>query len=180
MTWEELYNLFGIKEFIYFISSSDLQDTLLPVKLIFVIFTLFFLAAVIYFMLNSSWMQYKFLEDTTEFFSWQAYGTKQIEKRWNKIKNRVEFGTDPEYKLSVIDAEDFLNEILEERGFEEEKFEENIKKASRLILPIMKDILSAHEIRNAIVFNPEYKLTAEEAKRVLAIYESAISRIGLE
>lgn len=180
MSWEELYNLFGIKEFIYFISSSDLQDTLLPVKLVFVGFTLLFLAAVIYFMLNSSWMQYKFLEDTTEFFSWQAYGTKQIEKRWHKIKNRIEFGSEPEYKLAVIEAEDFLNEVLEERGFESEKFDENIRKAERLIGPITRDILSAHEIRNAIVFDPGYKLTAEEAKKVLEIYESAINRIGLE
>ncbi len=180
MTWEELYNFFGIKEFIYFISSPDLQDTLLPVKLIFIVFTLFFLAAVVYFMLNSSWMQYKFLEDTTEFFSWRAYGTKQIEKRWNKIKNRIEFGTEPEYKLAVIEAEDFLNEILEERGFEEEDFGENIKKAARLILPIMPELLSAHEIRNSIVFNPEYKLTEEQAKKVLGIYESAINSIGLE
>jgi hypothetical protein len=180
MSWEEFYNFFGIKEFIYFISSSDIQDTLLPVKLVCVAFTLFFLAAVIYFMLNSSWMQYKFLEDVTEFFSWQAYGAKQITKRWNKIKGRIESGSESEYKLAVIEAEDFLNEILEERGYEGEDFEKTINSASKLVSSKLSEILLAHEVRNAIVYNPDYKLEAEQAKRILGIYEATINSIGLE
>jgi len=180
MSWEDFYNLFGIKEFIYFISSSDIQDMLLPVKLVCVAFTLFFLAAVIYFMLNSSWMQYKFLEDVTEFFSWQAYGAKQIEKRWIKIKNRIESGSESEYKLAVIEAEDFLNEILEERGYEGKDFQETIKSASRLISAISNEILAAHEVRNSIVYNPDYKIDADRAKKILGIYEQAINSIGLE
>jgi len=180
MSWEELYNLLGIREFIYFISSSTIQDTLLPVKLVCVFFTLFFLAGVIYFMLNSSWLQYKFLEDATEFFSWQAYGLKQIEKRWNKIKGRIESGSEAEYKLAIIEAEDYLNEILDERGYEGKDFTESIQSASRLISSILGEILSAHEVRNAIVYNPDYKISPEQAKKVLGIYESAINSIGLE
>lgn len=180
MSWEELYNFFGIKEFIYFISSSDIQDMLLPVKLVSVAFTLFFLAAVIYFMLNSTWMQYKFLEDVTEFFSWQAYGAKQIEKRWNKIKGRIESGSESEYKLAIIEAEDFLNETLEERGYEGKDFQEIVKSASRLISAILNELLAAHEVRNAIVYNPDFKIDAERTKKILGIYGQAINSIGLE
>jgi hypothetical protein len=108
MTWESLYNTLGIKEFIYFISSSQLQDMLFPVKLIFGLCTVFFLVAVIYFMLNSSWLQYKFLEDVTEFFSWQAFGQREMQKQWSKIRKRTESGAESDYKLSIIDADDFL------------------------------------------------------------------------
>ena len=66
MTWEILYNTLGIKDFIYFISSSQIQDMLFPVKLVFVLCSVFFLILTVYFMLNSSWLQYKFLEDITE------------------------------------------------------------------------------------------------------------------
>jgi len=180
MSWEDLYNLLGIKEFIYFISSSQIQEMLLPVKLVFILFTLFFLAAVLYFMLNSSWLQYKFLEDTTEFFSWQAYGAKVIEKRWNKIKKRIESGLESEYKLAVIEADDFLMETLDERGYEGKDFQEAVSKASRLISGTLDQILAVHEVRNSIVYNPDFKLDAEQAKKILEVYESAINSIGLE
>ncbi len=179
MSWEDLYNLLGVKDFIYFISSPELQDMLFPVKLVFVAFAMFFLAAVIYFMINSSWMQYKFLEDVTEFFSWQSYGLRQISKRWDRIKKRTEVDSESEYKLAIIEADDFLNEVLEDAGFEGKDFQEVIKKADRLVAPILSEIMSAHEVRNSIVYNPDYRLDTEQAKKMLRIYESAVNTIGL-
>jgi hypothetical protein len=178
MNWETVYNFFGIKDFIYFISSPAIQDMLFPVKLVFVVFAMFFLAFVIYFMINSSWLQYKFLEDVTEFFSWQSYGLRQISKRWDKIKKIVASGTESEYKLAIIESEDFLSSVLDDNGYEGENFEETVKKAGKLIAPILNDVLAAHEVRNSIVYNPDFKLDIEQAKKILNIYESAINNIG--
>jgi hypothetical protein len=179
MTWESIYNFLGVKDFIYFISSPQIQDMLFPVKLIFVFFAMFFLAMVIYFMLNSSWLQYKFLEDVTEFFSWQAFGQRQMQSQWSRIKKRTESGTESDYKLAIIDADDFLAEVLDNRGYDGKDFEESINKAGKLITSILDDVLRAHEIRNLIVYNSDYKLTIDQAKRVLDTYESASKEIGM-
>ena len=178
MSWEAVYNYLGIKDFIYYISSPQLQDMLFPVKLVFVFFAMFFLAGVIYFMLNSSWLQYKFLEDVTEFFSWQSYGLRAITKRWKKIREKLGAGIEAEYKLAVIEADDFLGEMLEERGFFEENFEEAIKKAGKGMLANLVEILSAHEVRNSIVYNPDFKISAEMVKNILSVYETAITNLG--
>lgn len=180
MSWDELYNLLGIKDFIYFISSSQLQDYLFPVRLIFVVFAMFFLAGVIYFMINSSWLQYKFLEDVTEFFSWQSYGLREISKRWTKIKKRIETGAESDYKLAIIEADDFLSEVLMNSGFEEDSFQDSIKRASRMFSSGIDEILSAHEVRNSIVYNPDYKISAEQTKSLLSIYENAINSVGMK
>lgn len=179
MTWEYIYNLFGIKDFIYYISSSQIQDILFPVKVVFIFCAVFFLVFVIYFMLNSSWLQYKFLEDVTEFFSWQAYGQREMQKQWDRIKKRTESGAESDYKLAIIDADDFLAEVLDNRGYDGKDFEEIIKKVGKLIAPILNDVLKAHETRNSIVYNPDYKLLATEAQKILATYESAVNSIGL-
>jgi len=155
-----------------------LQDMLFPVKLVFTVFAMFFLVAVIYFMINSSWLQYKFLEDVTEFFSWQAYGAREISKQWNRIKKKIESGAEADYKLAIIDADDLLAEILEERGFEGKDFEETIKKAGNLIAPILNDLLAARKIRNSIVYDPNYKISVEQAKKILETYEFAVNNIG--
>lgn len=179
MTWEYLYELFGIKDFIYFISDPRIQDTLFPFKIIFLSFAAFFLIFVIYFMLNSSWLQYKFLEDVTEFFSWQSYGQRQLAKQWERIRKRISSGSESDYKLAIIDADDFLYEVLDNRGYDGDTFDEIIQKAGRLIAPILPDVLSAHEIRNSIVYNPDYKISIEEAKKILDTYESAIKSVGI-
>lgn len=179
MSWEAIYNFFGIKDFIYYISSPQLQDMLFPVKLVFVTCAMFFLAMVIYFMINSSWLQYKFLEDVTEFFSWQAYGARELSRQWEKIKKRIESGTEADYKLAIIDADDFLAEILDKRGYDGKDFDESIKKAGRLITSILNDVIQAHETRNQIVYNQDFKISSDQAKRIISVYESAINSIGL-
>jgi len=179
MTWDSFYNFLHIKDFIYYISSSQLQDMLFPIKLVFIFFAFFFLVFVIYLMVNSSWLQYKFLEDVTEFFSWQAYGQREMTKQLGKIKKRIESGAESDYKLAIIDADDFLAEVLDNRGYDGKDFQESINKAGRLITPILPDVLNAHEIRNSIVYNPDYKLSVEQAKKILDTYESAIKNIGM-
>jgi hypothetical protein len=179
MTWDALYNFFGVKDFIYFISSSQIQDTLFPVKLVFVFLAMFFLVFVVYFMMNSSWLQYKFLEDVTEFFSWQAYGQREMQKQWNKIKERTKSGTESDYKLAIIDADDFLLEVLDNRGYDGKDFEEIISKAGRLVASMLEDALKAHETRNSVVYDPNFKLTTDQAKKTLDIYEAVIKEIGI-
>jgi|SRR3989344_1609610 len=176
--WEALYNFFGIKDLIYSISSPQLQDYLFPVKIIFILFSAFFLIGIIYFMANSSWLRYKFLEDTVEFFSWQSFGAREISKQWGKIKKRLESGVESDLKLAVIEAEDFLTEILEDRGYEADTFEESLKKAARFLEPMLYDILSSHKIRNSIVYDPDVKISKEGAKKIVDMYEAAVNRIG--
>jgi len=179
MTWESLYDILHIKDFIYFISSSQIQDMLFPVKLVFIFCALFFLVAVIYFMINSSWLQYKFLEDVSEFFSWQAYGQRELSKQWDRIKKRTESKSDSDYKLAIIDADDLLAEVLDSRGYDGDNFEDSINKAGKLIAPILDEVMKAHEVRNLIVYNPDYKLSADQAQKILNTYESAINNIGM-
>jgi hypothetical protein len=179
VTWEQVYNFLGIKDFIYFISSPTIQEMLFPIKLIFILFTLFFLGAVIYFMIVSTWMKHHFLEDASEFFSWQAYGLKQIADRWKKIKKRLDSGVESEYKLAIIEGDDFLSEVLDERGFEGKSFEDLISSAGVGLLANTDEIFQAHKVRNSIVYEPDFSINQEEAKRILSIFETAVKSVGL-
>lgn len=179
MSWEQIYSFLGITDFIYFISSPTIQDVLFPVKIIFILFSIFFLITVIYFMVVSSWMKHHFLEDVAEFFSWEAFGLKQIADRWKKIRKRLETGAESEYKLAIIEGDDFLAETLDERGFEGKSFEDLIYTAGVGLLPNQNEILEAHKIRNAIVYEPDFSISLEESKRILSIFENAVKTIGI-
>ncbi|MFI5205914.1 MAG: hypothetical protein ACHQVK_03155, partial [Candidatus Paceibacterales bacterium] len=105
INWDQIYNYLGVKDFVYFISSPSIQDALFPIKIVFIFFTAFFFCAVIWFYVNSSYIQYKFLQDTTEFLSKETYGLRKVTKNWRKIKKRAESGTDSDIKLAIIEAD---------------------------------------------------------------------------
>lgn len=176
--WDDVYNSLGIKDFIYFISSPSIQETLFPAKVVFIFFTVFFFCAVIYFYINSSYIHYHFLQSFTDFISLQSFGVREINKRWKKIIKKTESGKESEYKLAIIEADDFLRQILEEKGTEEETFEELVN-ISKKIIPNFEDILSAHSIRNSIVYDSDYGLDLEKAKKILSYYENAIKNISV-
>lgn len=174
----DLTQLYGnIKDFIYFISSPTIQEALLPVKIVFIGFTVFFAGVVYYFSTRSSWFKYNFAEDVSEFFSWQAYGFKQIADRWAKIKKRLDSGVESEYKLAIIEGDDFLAESLDSRGLEGNSFEEIVHSAGRNMLPNQDEIIWAHKVRNSVVYDPDFNISADEAKKVLLIFENAVKAV---
>ncbi len=176
--WDYIYQVLGIKDFIYFISSPAIQEHLLGIKLVFIAFTIFFFVAVIYFYANSSYLQQQFVQDTSEFLSWQPYGLRMINRRWQKIIKKAEGGNESELKLAIIDADDVLYQVMEELNFDGETFEELLASASKK-MPNYQDIVYAHAARNSIVYNPDFALEADEARRILASYENAIKTLSV-
>lgn len=113
-----------------------------------------------------------------EFFTFKPYGSKKIEKRWNKIKDRLNLSSESEHKLAIIEAESLLDDILKKIGFSGEVIGDRLKQITPLQLENIEEILEAHKIRNNIVHDPDYRLSLEEAKKAFEIYEKAL--INLE
>jgi hypothetical protein len=177
--WDYIYGLLGVRDFIYFISSPSIQEALLPVKIVFIFFTVAFFIAVIWFYMNSSYIQYKFLQDTVEFLSRDTYGLRKINNDWRKIRRRADSGSESELKLAIIDADDFLYQTLQEMDYKGDTFEDLITDAGKKVSAHLQEILDAHATRNSIVYEPNFKINAEAAKRILLVYENAIKDLSI-
>ena len=114
----------------------------------------------------------------TEFFSWQAYGLIEVNKQWKKIIKKTASGLENDYKLAIIEADEFLHRTLEGRDLAGDTFEELVNSAGKRLLPDFEVILEAHAVRNSIVYNQSYTLETESAKKILADYERAIKNIS--
>ena len=166
-----------VSDTISYLTSSELQEKLFEVKIVFIFFSVIFFGGIIYFLIKSSYLKVKFWEDMVEFFTYKRYGVQTIIEKWNKIVKRIEKGSESEFKLAIIEADDFLNETLEKRGYPGETFEERLKKVNKEQLPNKEEILEAHKIRNSIVYDPDYRLNLEGVRRTIAIYERAIRNL---
>ena len=149
------------------------------IRNIFLVASLFFLVCIIYFLFKSSWLRYRYAEDAVEFFTYHPLVARKFTKKWNKIKIRLKSGQEEERKLAVIEADSMFNDMLKKMGFNEPTFEARIKNLVSNLMPNIESVLEAHKVRNNIVHDPNYQLNLDEAKKILLIYEKALTDLQI-
>ncbi|MCH8048969.1 hypothetical protein IIC44_02645, partial [Patescibacteria group bacterium] len=85
------------------LNNSGLQQSLLPLKLIFGLAAILFTLFILFVLVRSTWLKVLFLFDSTEFFTFRPYGLRKVTKKWQKIQQRLETANEAEYKLAVIE-----------------------------------------------------------------------------
>lgn len=168
------YLIFSLIQFLAAVPPSPYYQWFVIIRAIFIIISLFLLITIIYFISKSSWKNFRFLESTTEFFTYKPYGAGKIVKQWEKIKHRLKTASEAESKLIIIEADSILNEALGKMGFTGQTLEERLKRLGSDLLSNIEELLEAHKICNNIIHDPDYRLNLEETKRIILIYEKTL------
>ncbi len=168
-----------INEIISIINSTQLQRELVLVRSVFIFFTIMFFIGVLYFLISSSYIKHHFWYDVIEFFAWQPYGFLNLTKRWNHIKQKLEGKGESDYKVVLLEADDFLNKVLEKKGYKGETLEDKLEKIELVDLPNKEEIEKAHQIRNSVVYDPDFDLDLAKAREAVDNYEKAIKGLGM-
>ena len=156
---------------ISFLTSPEIQEKLFLVKIVFLVISGFFLGLIIFILLRTHYLQWLFLRSFTEFFTYRPFGAKKITRAWNKILRRLETGVESESKLAIIEADNMLDSTLKRMDYPGQTLEERLSKLTKATVPNLEQVYEAHGVRNSIVHDPDYRLTPEEAKKTLDIYD---------
>jgi len=160
-------------EEISFIFSPQFSGWLLILKIIFIIFSLFLLVFIVFALLRTGWLKKLLLYDLVELLTYRPFGTRRIVKQWAKITARLETGIESEAKLAIIEADSMLDDILKKMGYGGESLGDRLKSITTATIQNIAEIWEAHKIRNNIVHDPDYRLTLDQARKVLGSYEQA-------
>ena len=158
---------------ISFFISPSLTEWLLIIKIIFIVLSLLFICFIIFALMKTSWLKFRFLYDAVELLTYRPFGVRKMEKSWKKIVVRIDTGLESEYKLAVIEADNMLDEILKKMGYGGESLGERLEKLTAATLPDIEGIREVHQARNNIIHDPNYKLSLNETRRLLDIFEKA-------
>ena len=96
-----------------------------------------------------------------------------------RYAHELETANEEEYKLAVIEADGILNDILLRMGFRGETLGDRLKTLTTAIIPNLLEVERAHQTRNNVVHDPDFRLTLEEAQKTIAIYEAVFSNLDL-
>jgi len=163
-----------INDIISFIFNPVFTDWLLFLKILLIILSLILSGFIIFAFIKTSWLKRMLIWDIVEFFSFRPYGIRKVEKDWAKITARLETDLESEWKLATIEADSILNDILMKMGFAGETLGERLDRLTIATLPNLQQIREAHKIRNNIVHDPDYRVSLDEAKMAVGIYEQAL------
>ena len=159
---------------------SEIFNTLfLIVKIILASVGFAFLGFVIFMLFRTEWARFKYNLDVTEFFTFRPYGVRRISKQWAKIEKRLDSGDESEYKLAVIEADDIFGEILKRLGISGKTLSERLLNITPTIIPNLDDVISAHQTRDSIVHDPNFKLSLNEAQKILEVFGIAFRGLDL-
>ncbi len=167
-----------INIFLYSIS-PELHQTLLPVKFIFLGVSLLIVAFLIFALLRTNWLQLRFLESIVHLFTSKPYGTKHLTKSWTGIIKKLDEGRESEYKLAVVQADTMISEAFKRAGYKGKDLEDLVGKLSKSVLSNNAELIKAHKTRNEVVANPDYKLSLDETKKLLNVYQRTLTDLGL-
>lgn len=166
-------NSVDLKSIIAYFVSDELQEKLLFVRLAFMVVFLILIGAMIFLMAKTSYLKWLFLQDVVQFLTMRPFGAKKISKQWGKILNRLEAGTESDYKLAVIESDDMLDASLKRLGYDGATLEEKLGKLTSATLPNIKQLYELHRLRNNIVHDPDYILSLDETKKALDAFTQA-------
>lgn len=96
--------------------------------------------------------------------------------RWAIVEGYMSSNVEALWRIGIIEADNMLREVLAEKGYAGEDVGEMLMTAKFKTVQLAWD---AHLVRNKIAHEgSNYTLTAREAKRVFALYESVFLELG--
>ncbi len=98
---------------------------------------------------------------------------------WKSIRARL-LGENPsDWKLSVIEADIYMDRLLDDKGFHGDTTSDKLKQITPDRLPSVQIAWEVHKIRNRIAHDgAAFVLTMPEARRLLSYYEIIFTDLG--
>lgn len=164
----------SFNQIIGYILSPGIQAKLFWIKLIFIIVSILFFLFIIYFIKKTPYVDELFLTDASEFSSYKAQGTKKMVKQWNKILARLKIDSQSGWKLSIAEADNLLDSILQRIGTPGSNKEERVNNLEPEIVPHLEALKEARSISENIIQDPNYSIEKKKAEEILEIYDKVL------
>lgn len=166
---------------ISFIFSPQFTGTLWFIRAVFIFFSLLLLGAITILLIKSSWLNLRYVINAKEFFGPKYFEVKKFLKQWENISKRLKSTKEAEWKLGVIEANNFFGEILARMGKPGTTVAEQLQKIDPAVFPGLDIdmITEALAVCNNITHDPDYRLTLEQAEKAIKIYEKTLKDLDI-
>jgi len=163
-----------INEIFNVILNPQFSGWILFWKYLFVAFGILFTLFYIWGIFKTSFLKRAILIDLKEILTYKPFYVKKFATQWKKIERRIKSKNESDFKLAVLEADEILKEAIKEVGYSDGNLTQILEQITEEIISNLNDLKSVRKVKEDIVADPSYKLTEEEAKRILKVYEISL------
>ncbi len=168
-----------------FYTKPELATSLAVFKVIFIVITLSFITVAIWLKMKAGFyseraMYYSYFfskkkkPDTTS-----VLPLKELKEYWQQLGLRLNMQDEAQWKLAVIEADNFFDHVLTLLGYQGESMGERLQKVLPEHLPSINDVWRVHKVRNSLVHDATFRLAYNQARDVYETYEKALKQLKI-
>jgi hypothetical protein len=150
------------------------QSLFFVLKIIAAVLTVIFIGGILYFLRNSGYIMFFYGSDLRDFFMVGGGASKKIAKQWTLIARRINSTNDSDWKLAIIEADKFVDDVVRHLGGQGSTLGERLNSLPAGTIQNLDALWAAHKVRNNIVHDPDYRFTQDKAREVVSQYEEVL------
>jgi hypothetical protein len=98
---------------------------------------------------------------------------------WHKIMDRLRSKDERQYRVAILEADKFVYESLELQGYGGGNFSERVSQIPVGTCSSLDPARDVHTLAKKIIHDDELRITAEQAKNALGVYESFLKNMDI-
>lgn len=142
------------------------------------ILSVFLLWLIIYSMMSSHWVRYKY-DMWSDILGIGDIGKRRQLRAWAQILKRLQTEDLANWKTAILEADAIFDEILKASGYKGETVHDRFAQLPEEALSIKNRIIAAHKVRDRILQEPEFEFTKQQAVEIAKVYQQAFKELGL-
>lgn len=103
-----------------------------------------------------------------------ALPLKELREYWSQLQLRLNYQDEAQWKLAVIEADNFFDHVLNLLNYQGESMGERLQKVRPEVLPAINEVWRVHKLRNALVHDATFRLSFNQARDVIETYGKAL------
>ena len=158
---------------------ETIQDFFLSLRSTFAVLGVIFLAGAFWATLKI-WEIHHIVHEKYAPIHLDEMAAKEKLSQWQVVLDHVNSESPAEWKIAILEADDILDEILEDQGYVGETVAEKLKTMSRTKIASYDDVWEAHKVRNEIAHGGaiEMDLSKKMARDTIAKFGNAFKELG--
>jgi uncharacterized membrane protein len=99
------------------------------------------------------------------------------QKRWAEIMDRLDTDDEKQYRAAILEADHFVYQALEVQGYSGGNFAERITQIPAGSFMSQDAVRDVHTLSKKIIQDEKLRITKEQAKNALVVYEKFLKEI---
>jgi len=99
---------------------------------------------------------------------------KKMQEKWAVVRQKLESSNEADYKVAIIEADKIIDELVAGLGYKGENFGERLSSIPYTQLANIEGMQQAHEVRNRIIHDENFRLSHEDAEIALSHFEELL------